>query len=288
MHPHFAFSTVEVLWTLTFAAQLVLLVVLLGRERIRRFPWFTASVVVIALRVLIARVLYTRMPPLTFNAILITLGDLGVVIGLMVLVELARKAFREARRGAWIAAAVAVLAVGAVVLRFWGPWPAWKTLAANSHLAALLFMQLAAQKGELLVGVLTIELGLLVAFLGRRYHAGWRSHTQRILIGLSTAAIAQFAAQVIWQVIAAHTTPKSQQEYEHVLALRDKISNANSAVFIAVLVWWIASLWMDEPAAAKAPSSAAAVSGKAATPPTEEAASPSASRGEPQATPGEG
>jgi hypothetical protein len=252
MHPHFAFTTVEVLWTITFAAQLVLLVVLLGRERIRRFPWFTASVVVIGLRVLMARVLYSRLPPLTFNAILITLADLGVVVGLLVLVELARKAFRGARRGAWIGGTLALLAVGAVVLKYWGPWPAWKTLTANSRLAVLLLMQLGAQKGELLVGVLSICLGLLVALLGRRYGAGWRSHAQRILIGLSTAAIAQLAVQAIWQIVAAHTTPKSQQEYEHILGLRDRISNANSAVYIAVLVWWIACLWMDEPGAARA------------------------------------
>lgn len=273
------------MWTLTFAAQLVLLVVLLGRERARRFPWFTASVVVIGLRVLTARVLYSRLPPLTFNAILITLADLGVVVGLLVLVELARKAFRGAKRGAWIGVTLALLAVGAAVLKYWGAWPAWKTLTANSRLAVLLLMQLAAQKGELLVGVLTICLGLLVALLGRRYGAGWRSHTQRILIGLSTAAIAQLAVQAIWQIVAAHTTPKSQQEYEHILGLRDKMSNANSAVYIAVLVWWIACLWMDEPGVAKAATEVAAGGAKAAEIPAEEAALKSASTEEPPEPP---
>ena len=43
MHFNFHFTTVQVLWTLTFASLLVLLVVLLGRDRMRRFPWFTAE-----------------------------------------------------------------------------------------------------------------------------------------------------------------------------------------------------------------------------------------------------
>ena len=43
MHFNFAFTAVQVLWTLTFAAHLVLLVVLLGRDRTRRFPWFTTG-----------------------------------------------------------------------------------------------------------------------------------------------------------------------------------------------------------------------------------------------------
>jgi hypothetical protein len=56
---HFSgFNTVQILWTLTFAALLVLLVVLLGRDRARRFPWFTASMVLTALRLLASRMLY--------------------------------------------------------------------------------------------------------------------------------------------------------------------------------------------------------------------------------------
>jgi hypothetical protein len=256
MHPHFAFTAVEVLWTLTFASQLVLLVVLLGRERARQFPWFTTSVIVVALRLLAARVLFSRLPQLTLGAILITLEDLGVIIGLLVLVELARKGFRGVKRPAWIIATVLMLAGAAAVLKYWGPWPEWKAVTANSKLTILLIMQLVAQKGELLIGVVTIEFGVLMALFGRRYHAGWRSHTQRILIGLSTAAIGQLAVQIIWEIVALHTKPTSQEQYEHVLALRDKISNANSAIYLAVLIWWIACLWMDEPGATKTVESA--------------------------------
>ncbi len=62
---HFlGFNTVQILWTLTFAALLVLLVVLLGRDRARRFPWFTASMALTALRLIASRILYDELRPL--------------------------------------------------------------------------------------------------------------------------------------------------------------------------------------------------------------------------------
>ena len=269
MHLHFPFSTVEVLWTLTFAAQLVLLVVLLGRERMARFPWFTTGIILVALRVLSARVLYSRLPALTFNAILIALADAGFLTGVMVLVEMARRSFRGAGRTAWLVWTVVLLAIGGVVIRYWGPWPAWKTIAANSKLAALLTMQLVAQKGEMLVGVLTILLTVLVVLFGRSFRAGWKSHPQRILIGLSTAAIAQLGVQAIWEIIVAHTRPTTREQYERVVGMHDKILNANSAVYILVLVWWIAVLWKDDP---HAPPRAVAPAKNAAAPESNDAA----------------
>jgi hypothetical protein len=133
------------------------------------------------------------------------------------------------------------------VLYFWGPWPALSSLTADSYLAILRLMQLAAQKSDLLLNVLAIELGLLVVVFGRRFKAGWRSHTQQIVIGLSTAAIAQLGVQGIWQAIAMKAAPQTQAEYEHILGLRDKLFNGNSVVYVAVLVWWIVCLWRDEP-----------------------------------------
>lgn len=252
MHFNFGFTVVQVLWTLTFAAQLVLLVVLLGRDRMRLYPWFTTVIVLGALRLLATRLLYGRLAPLPFNAILITLADLTAIAGLMVLLELARRAFGGARRSLWIVNALGLLAVAGGVLAVWGHWPAWKTLTADSSLAALLMMQLAAQKGELLVGVLTVEVGLLIVLFGRRFKAGWRSHTQQIAIGLSTFAIAQIAVQGVWQIIALTVHPHTQQEFQRVLGLRDKLLNAGNAVYLAALIWWIVCLWIEEPGTAAA------------------------------------
>jgi hypothetical protein len=246
MHFNFDFTTTQVLWTLTFAALLVLLVVLLGRDRARRFPWFTANIALLALRLLSSRELTGRMPQLTLGAILITLADVIAVVGLLVLVEMARRAFDGLQRSLWIVNSAGLLAGAGVVLAAWGPWPAWKTLTADSHLAALRLMQLAAEKISLLVLLLTVGLGLLVVLFGRRYKAGWRSHVQRVVIGLSTAAIGQLALLIALQRLA-RTVPQSRAEFEHIMSQRANLINADSALYVAVLVWWIVCLWIDEP-----------------------------------------
>jgi hypothetical protein len=169
-----------------------------------------------------------------------------------VVVEMARRAFVPVKRTTWRAGVLVVLIVGVAVLAAWGPWPALKTLKADSFLADLSLLQMGAQKLDMLVDLLTVQLGLLVVLLGRRFGAGWRTHTQRIVIGLSTASIAQLAVEGIWQFIARTAVPQSQAEYERIVGLRDKLFNANGALFVAVLVWWVICLWMDEPGGAVA------------------------------------
>lgn len=235
---------VDALWTVTFAAHLVLLVVLLGRDRARRFPVFTASIVVVAFRLLTSKLLFGRLPQMTMLELVIITAVISVVLGLLILLELARKAFGRVPRAMWVTGALIVMAIGAVVLKFWGAWPAWGQVKQGSTFQIL---QLLAQKGNLLLDVENVLVGLLIVVFGSRWGAGWRSHTQRIIVGLSTASMAQLAIQGTWEAIAKHAAPKSMDEYNHVIALRERLFNANSFIFVAVLVWWIVTLWMDEP-----------------------------------------
>jgi lysylphosphatidylglycerol synthetase-like protein (DUF2156 family) len=220
---------------------------LLGRDRARIYPWFTVSITLTALRLLSQRMLAGRMPQITMAAIFITLAVVSALVSLLVVVELARRTFSSASRRAWIIATLVLLAVGVAVLATLGPWPAWKSLAADSALSTLRLMQLVAQKADLLASVLIVELGILVVLAGRYFKAGFRSHTQQIVIGLSTASIAQMAVRGIWQAIALHAAPQSQAEYDRVLGLQEKLYNANSAVFLAAVVFWIVCLWINEP-----------------------------------------
>ena len=176
---------------------------------------------------------------------------------------MARRAFKGAGRVAWIAGTLILLVIGGVIVAKWGSWPAWKTLTAGSQMSALRLMQLIAQKTDLLADTLTIQLGLLVVLFSRRFNAVWRSHTQQIVIGLSTASMAQVAVRIIWQQIALHTTVHAQADYARVMAMQDKFYNANGAIYIAVLVWWIACLWIDEPGNAAVAVAPAEISGKA-------------------------
>src|SRR3984957_14161703 len=241
------FSATQILWTLTFAALLVLLVVLLGRDRVKRFPWFTASIAMMGLLKLTEQLLLTRLPRITGLEIYWALSNLNAAIGLLVLVELARQSFRGARKLSWIIGTLVVLAGGVAALVLWGPWPAWVTLTAQSQFATIRVMQFAADKGMLLSGVLTIELGLLATLLARRFGAGWRSHAQRILVGLSTVALEQLTLRVTFQAISSHSQIHSQAEYDRLLGLRDKLIHADDVVYLCVVLWWIACLWVDEP-----------------------------------------
>jgi hypothetical protein len=252
MHLGFDSASIQlVLWTLTFASLLVLLIVLQGRERVWRFPGFTASIILVTLEMLSNKILHGRLPQLTLAAAFIVIADLLVLIGVLVVVEMAWTAFTDARRSAWIVWSLILLTAGACVVAFWGKWPDLKTLSFDTPLARLGLMQLFAQKTGLLVDVLNIGLGLLIVAFGWRYGAGRRSHVQRIMIGLSTASLSQIAVQVIWQVIVRTAgEPHSRQEYERIVGLQEKLFNANSVVYLAVVIWWIVCLWTNEPAAA--------------------------------------
>jgi hypothetical protein len=247
MHFNLGFTATQILWTLTFAAQLVLLVVLLGRERMARYPFFTASIVLFAVRLLTEVLLAGRLPMLTLRATFITLADLASILGLLVVFEIARRAFSSAGRTGVAIGTVCALAIAGTILAFWGPWPTRAEVAVDSPAALLRLMQFSAQKADTLVDLLTVELGLLIVLFGRRYQAGWRSHTQQIAIGLSTVACAWLAVRGFWEFVAGSVHPTTRQEYERVVALGGKLVNANKAVYIAVLIWWIVWLWIDEP-----------------------------------------
>lgn len=249
MHFNFDFSTGQILWTLTFAAQLVLLVVLLGRDRARRFPWFTTSIVLMAVGMLANQLLYRRMAPVVAGEIFLPLADLSAIVSLLLVVEIARRAFTGAGRRVWIAATVALLAVGGAVLDRWGPWPSYKTLFAASTISVLRVMNLFAQKADLFANVLIVLVGLLVVLFGRYFKAGWHSHTQQLAIGLSMASIAQLTIRGAVEHIAMNTTIHSQDDYKRVMGLIKSLNNADGIIFLVVLVWWIVCLWIDEPGA---------------------------------------
>src|SRR5579863_81273 len=137
---HFPFTAVAVIWTLTFAGLLVLLVVLLGRDRVSRFPWFTASMILLAVRMLASRLLYQKIAPLTSGEIFLTFADIGAILSLLVVVEVARRAFGQVSRKMWAAWTLLLLVIGVGVVIWWGPWPSAETVFARSTLADLQLM----------------------------------------------------------------------------------------------------------------------------------------------------
>jgi hypothetical protein len=264
MHLNFHFTPVLILWTLTMAALLVLLVVLFGRDRARRFPIFTAAMAMMAFRMVASRLLLSRLSMIASSTVFLVLADVAAILTLLIAVEIARLGFQGVNRKAWMIAPPIMVVIAGAVVALWGPWPAIQTLFSSSLVSVLRLMQLAAQKLDLLTDILTIQLGLLIALFGNRFHAGWRSHPQQLVIGLSAASFAQLAVRGIWQMIALHTTIHAQDDYLRVMGIEEKLSNANNAIFFAVLIWWIAWLWFDEPGAAVEVPVAATAAGEVA------------------------
>ena len=253
----------RVIWTISFAAQLVLLVVLFGRDRARRFPWFTTAVAAYALQMLMEELLAGRMAPLPLNEILIALACVEAILSLLVLIELARQAFAGLSRPLWIVNTAGVLALAGGVLYVWGPWPARQEIVLDSLMGKLRLLQLIGQKGGLLVAMLTVALGLLVVLLGPRYKAALGSHVQKIVIGLMTASIALLARQVFFihiqaavQQIVRAPQSNARQEYDRLIAQAGDLMNIHNIIYIVVLIWWIVWLWRDEPGTIAAPEAA--------------------------------
>jgi hypothetical protein len=251
MHPNFAFSLRQVLWTLTFASQLLLLVVLLGRDRIRRFPLFTAGLALYALRLLVEVLLAGRMAMIPLDELLLSLADLAAVLSLLVLVEVARRAFGGLQWKGWTAGSVGLAALACLVEWRWGDWPQWQQLADRSLIGNLRMMQFFAQKMDLATDVLAVGLALLIVIFGCRFTGGWKTHTQKLAIGLGMVSASWIGVQQLWLFIARNAHPHNQVEYERLMDLGGRLSNGNKAMYLAVLIWWIAWLWRDENGAAK-------------------------------------
>ena len=249
---HLDFSTANVLWILSFACELVLLVVLLGRDRARHFRWFTLYVALLAVLLLVNKMVFGRMAPLASTTIYLTLSDITALVGLVVLTDLAKRAFVGAPRKPLLLGSILVLGVALTALSLWGPWPAWKTFADGSMLATLRGMEMFADKGTTLLAMLAIEVTIAVLIFGRRFGTGWRSHVQQLLIGLLVAGLSQIAVRAVWQKIAAHLVVHNMTEYQHIMTVRSRVFNTNNVVFVCVLVWWIVWLWLDEPGKSRA------------------------------------
>jgi hypothetical protein len=242
----------QVLWTLTFAAHLTLMVVLIGRERLRRFPCFAAAIVLYALRLLAEVMLMGRLPMIPYRVAIVFFALMTPLVGLLVAVELARRAFAKAPARGWRIAAPIALVLAAAVTFFWGQWPIFHGFSWQNLFAMLSLLQFTAQKLDHFYDVLIIEAALLILFFGARYGAGWRSHARRVAVGVATVALAWIAIQASWLTVVANARPRTQQEYEQLVNLGAILGDLQKCIYLAATLWWIYSLWKQEPESAPA------------------------------------
>ncbi len=228
---------------------LVLLVVLLGRDRIRRFPWFTTAIVLVTLRLLISRLLFGRLPQLTIERDLRRAGRPVVdrrvaggggagAPGLCT-----RSAARVARHDCWCCWRSAAWCVA-----LWGKWPAWKTLAIDTRDGCAGPYAAGRPEGGLLVDVLTVALGLLVAAV---WPALWSRlaqpraadrHRPLHRVDRSNCSAGHLADHRKDCRAALHGGVRAQLS-----ACGKSSSTPTVSCIVLVLIWWIVCLWIDEP-----------------------------------------
>jgi hypothetical protein len=273
-------NTEQILWVLVLAAHLVLLIVLLGRDRTSRFPWFSAAIALSTVHLIADHLLNGKLTTLAFYWQTYTAVLVESILGIFVLIELLRHVFSNRKAPlilnskGWLGWTLVTVGVGLGAVWLWGPWPTWKALSAQPKQLPLLLVVLAAMKSLLFLAIVTVEIGLLLRIFGRRFGSRWRSHDQQIALGLSTYALGFLAVQATTDIIKHNIHLTSREQYEHIVRLFANLDNGRFALWLLALIWWIVWLWRNEPGDTSASSIPASASPVLDGPPTLEAANP--------------
>ncbi|MFC5861311.1 hypothetical protein ACFPT7_03310 [Acidicapsa dinghuensis] len=243
----------QILWALVLASHLVLMIVLLGRERIRRFPWFTAYIVLSAVRLIADHLLHGKLTTVAFYWQSYTGSILEAILGVLVLIELCRHVFSSGRTGkilkgkGWIGGILVTVPIALAVAALWNMGITWTAMKSDPEHLPLYIDLYVALKSQLFIAALTVEVGVFLQFFGRRFGAKWRSHDRQIVLGLSTMSIALLAVQATTDIIKHHVHLTSRDQYEHIVRIFENLDNARFAVWLLALIWWIVWLWRDDP-----------------------------------------
>jgi hypothetical protein len=252
-------NTEQILWALVLAAHLILLIVLLGRELIRRFPWFTAAITLSSVQLIADHLLHGKLTSLAFYWQSYTATLLADILGILVLIELLRHVFYNCKcepgrkaniilnSKGWLGWTLVTASIAAGAVWQWGPWPAWTALNADPKQLPILLVVLSAMKGQLFLAILTVEVGLLMRIFGKRFGSGWKSPDQQIMLGLSTYALGFLAVQVTTDIIKRTVHLTSRDQYEHIVRLFANLDNSRFALWFLVIVWWTVWLWRITP-----------------------------------------
>ena len=271
----------QILWALVLAAHLVLLIVLLGRDLISRFPWFTAAIAVSTVQLIADHLLHGKLTSLAFYWQSYTATLLGDILGILVLIELTRHVYANCKAKiilnskGWLGWTLVTVSIATGAVWQWGPWPTWTALNQDPKQLPILLVVLSAMKGQLFLAILTVQVGLHMRIFGKRFGSGWKAPDQQIALGLSTYALGFLAVQATDDIIKRTVHLTSRDQYEHIVRIFTNLDNGRFALWFLVVIWWTVWLWRIIP-----PSSAASLEAARAPvladPPSLEAESESA------------
>lgn len=238
-------DSTQLIWVGGLAVHLILLAVLVQRKLLRHFPFFAALIVFYILRSLALFTLYRRISHeqylMTFWGL--ALGDL--LLQTTVLASLLREVFQKANFSQLRTAlgGVAGILLAAILVFFWGPWPSIVT-PGTDEIHPLLLMPILTSKGNLLVGILTLEAMLTMLLASQRSGLNWRSHAQRIMHGLAFYAAVNLISQALIQHLSQPSVQTSMAQVQANMNMIREIGYGRTASYFVSVAYWIGSLWI--------------------------------------------
>ncbi len=222
------------IWMAGLVAHLLLLLILLVRGRIARYPIFTALIVFYVVRSVLPEMTFTHTLSQTAYLWLFWSFEIGdVVLRALVLGELIWHAFRgtqvqATRVVAWSAVAIAASAALAILA---GP------------IQSILVWSIFA-KGNVAVAILSL-ITLAVLILTRsRTGLAWRSHEFAIGGGLAFYAFVFLVLQGMRMWGGGVASPHAGGQ--HVSMLRLWMQASAAVAYLLVVFYWLVAMWFDE------------------------------------------
>lgn len=217
------------LWAAVFAANVVLLVIMVSRARWREFPVLTALAGFDAALTVALFVIYRHGSPNLYAIVYWSTAFIDFALQLALIFEISRIVLKPT--GTWARDARATFltwgSVGAVIAL--ALVYAVHPLGSSSNLASW------ELRANLFTDLLVCELFLAMMFAAHRLGLVWRNHVMGLAQGLTAWAI------VSAFVDTAHTYLGSHHDF----TLLDHVS---MFVYLGAQVYWIVTFWLPEPA----------------------------------------
>ena len=217
--------TNQLIWAAGLLGHLLLLIVLIMRRRIARFPWFTLLIVFYLIRSvgLAASVRFSGHPAHLFATMIVDLTD--ILLQCAVLAELIWIALRPLTGFRRFTLPLLLVASGAlIVLR----------VAPSGHSSFRVVLVVI----HFLLSVLMVEWAIMLLFLLRPLRLTWRSNVAALSFGFGIYSAALLAGGGYF------TTGREMSDYVFFSFFR-------ISVYLLILLWWSISLWLAEPATRK-------------------------------------
>ena len=252
----------QIVWALMLAGHLVLLVVLMGRDRVRVFPWFTVLTVGSTLELLAEHLLNDKLTTLATYWVNFSAMVVIWVLGVFVLAELARRIFSSGRAGlilnarGWLGWTMVTVGLALLAIWFWGPWPTWQALQTEYKTEPVQFrimvLVLTATRGQMALAILTVEVVLLFTLFAKRFGFNWRTHPRQIASGLVANALGILSISGLAEYLKHYRNLSSPEVLRQSQALVENAEKGRHVLGVLVLIWWIVCLWRDDPSTSPA------------------------------------